>query len=390
MDEIGICFLGNVDSGKSTTLGVLLTDKPDNGNGESRSIVARHPHEVQSGKTSDIAYHSRIFGKNRITFVDLCGHERYFRTTLYGLSSFIPDCVIVCIDRYTPAYKMTKEHIGVLLRMGIPFVLCMTKIDMYPKENTESSLQQIKALITRASKKKFFEVKDTNDVPLSISAFKTRSVIPIFKISNTTLSGFEVFKEFLQNVPDMKSEWCNSSEYMVNRDYRIRGIGLVVCGRNGKTSLKVGDTVYVNSQNECVIKSIHNDHREFIPELPPNTRGCLNLRTSLKRIRYGSVISKEKVPLVSSIKARIHILSTHSTTITHGYLTYIHCGSVRQSATIRSDATVGSERSEGKKLYLRGGETVDISFDLKYPCYLEKNQRFFFREGKIIGEGMIL
>ena len=53
--DIGITIAGSVDSGKSTFVGVLTSNKLDNGNGLARIGVAKHPHEIQSGKTSSIS-----------------------------------------------------------------------------------------------------------------------------------------------------------------------------------------------------------------------------------------------------------------------------------------------------------------------------------------------
>jgi len=47
--------LGNVDSGKSTLVGVLAHGELDNGNGRARLNLFRHRHEVQSGRTSSIS-----------------------------------------------------------------------------------------------------------------------------------------------------------------------------------------------------------------------------------------------------------------------------------------------------------------------------------------------
>eukprot|EP00163_Fabomonas_tropica_P023158 TRINITY_DN40450_c0_g1_i1.p1 TRINITY_DN40450_c0_g1~~TRINITY_DN40450_c0_g1_i1.p1 ORF type:complete len:137 (+),score=39.77 TRINITY_DN40450_c0_g1_i1:706-1116(+) len=50
--EIRCAVMGNVDSGKSTLLGVLTQGGLDNGRGKARANVFRHPHEIESGRTS--------------------------------------------------------------------------------------------------------------------------------------------------------------------------------------------------------------------------------------------------------------------------------------------------------------------------------------------------
>ena len=52
--DMRIAIVGNVDSGKSTIVGVLTSGKLDNGRGLARSQVFRHRHELESGRTSSI------------------------------------------------------------------------------------------------------------------------------------------------------------------------------------------------------------------------------------------------------------------------------------------------------------------------------------------------
>jgi elongation factor 1-alpha len=54
--DLKVYLLGDEDSGKSTTLGVLVSGKPDNGKGSARNNVFRHPHEFLSGKTSCLSH----------------------------------------------------------------------------------------------------------------------------------------------------------------------------------------------------------------------------------------------------------------------------------------------------------------------------------------------
>ena len=57
-----MAVLGNVDSGKSTLLGVLTQGELDNGRGRARLNLFRHLHEIQTGRTSSISF--EILGFN--------------------------------------------------------------------------------------------------------------------------------------------------------------------------------------------------------------------------------------------------------------------------------------------------------------------------------------
>jgi len=122
--EIRVAIVGNVDSGKSTLLGVLTKGILDNGRGLARSNVFKHKHEVQTGRTSSISH--QILGFNSmgevtnyskvreshsvkwseivqgsskvLSFFDLAGHEKYLKTTLFGLTGHLPDYVMLVVD----------------------------------------------------------------------------------------------------------------------------------------------------------------------------------------------------------------------------------------------------------------------------------------------------
>jgi len=97
--DVRYAVCGNVDSGKSTLIGVLISGDLDNGRGRARGHVFNHPHELETGRTSSIG--EQIMGFNAkgecvnyselhklswgdiievsykvITFFDLAGHER--------------------------------------------------------------------------------------------------------------------------------------------------------------------------------------------------------------------------------------------------------------------------------------------------------------------------
>lgn len=56
--EIRVAVIGNVDSGKSTMVGVLTRSILDDGRGFARSKVFKHNHEESTGRTSSIGQHN--------------------------------------------------------------------------------------------------------------------------------------------------------------------------------------------------------------------------------------------------------------------------------------------------------------------------------------------
>ena len=132
-EEFTIAVCGPVDAGKSTIIGVLTSGELDNGKGFARNKVLIHPHEKESGRTSNITFNPliykingdtithyifnelrnkksspvkkqviNIFNKDNddekniereriVSFVDLAGHEKYLKTTVFGVSGLFPN-----------------------------------------------------------------------------------------------------------------------------------------------------------------------------------------------------------------------------------------------------------------------------------------------------------
>ena len=147
---IKIAVAGNVDSGKSTLAGVLLNDCLDDGRGKCRSMILRNKHEQETGRTSCISFNNLVIksSDNRkiLSFIDLAGHEKYLKTTVFGLTGLFVDYGLVLVGSNMGITKMTKEHLAILLYLKIPIIVLMTKTDLCPEniyEKTESTLRRI-------------------------------------------------------------------------------------------------------------------------------------------------------------------------------------------------------------------------------------------------------
>jgi GTPase len=53
-NDTRVAMIGNVDSGKSTLIGVLTNATLDDGRGAARSLVLKHRHEQENGRTSAV------------------------------------------------------------------------------------------------------------------------------------------------------------------------------------------------------------------------------------------------------------------------------------------------------------------------------------------------
>ena len=102
-------------------------------------------------------------------------------------------------------------------------------------------------------------------------------------------------------------------------------------------------------------------------------------------------------------EAKIQILH-HPTTIKENYETTIHCGSIRQIATIikiknKNKEDINNDNREVNTdncndneeiCYLRTGDTSTVVFRFKKkPEFIQENKQIIFREGQTKGIGWI-
>ncbi len=65
--------------------------------------------------------------------MDLCGHEKYLKTTMFGLTGLMPDYSMIVIGSNMGLSQMTREHIGIAHTLKIPFFIVITKVDICPE-----------------------------------------------------------------------------------------------------------------------------------------------------------------------------------------------------------------------------------------------------------------
>ena len=396
--EIRIGVLGNVDSGKSSTIGVITKNILDDGKGYARSLVMKHPHEKETGRTSDV---SQLYIQNEgcvIDFIDLAGHEKYLKTTMHGISGYLVDYALIVINANTGIQKMTREHLGLVLSMKIPIIVIYTKVDIAPKNVIKENLKCIEEFFKKRTKTKRVNIIDNVNYDSKTSEildnYKNNiySSVPLFSISNVTGSGVENMKKFIHSLPELNKysdRYDESPNFIIDRKYIVSGIGLVISGVLKYGTIKKGDVLHLgpidNKYIKVFIRSIHNNFRENIDKLYAGQGGCLNIKTvntkdivKRKTIRKGARLVGE-CSIYKRFTSKVKILH-HPTTITKKYQPTIHCGPVSQCARI----------IDMNKEYLRSHDEAEITFEFMYrPEIIEKGCNFVFREGLTKGIGVI-
>jgi len=425
--DIKVAVAGTVDAGKSSLLGVLTTGKNDDGRGSARLSIFNFRHEISSGRTSSIAHHilgfddtGKIVNYNKIhkkswpeivkdsskiiSFYDLCGHEKYFRTTIRGLSSSYPDIALILVGGNMGVSRITYDHIFLCVSLKIPFAIVVTKIDICKNRRKvfSDTVQNINKLLKMPGVRRIpYKISNKDDVIICSKNIHSESVAPLFYVSNTTGQGIGFLKQFLNlssKNPKNAKPLSNEVEMHIDTTFSVPGVGTVVGGQLLSGKIKVGDKLLMGpTENKYTSIQVRSIHCKRVPmqEVKFGSYVCLGLKkVDRNSIRRGHVIissSSEKIA-VTTFTANITVLKSHSTTIKPGYEPVVHFGSMRQSAKlIEIKNKVNARKSEKipNDNILRTGDTAECTFRFtRRPEYIKSGTRILFAEGKVkvIGE----
>ncbi|KAJ3095331.1 GTP binding protein [Physocladia obscura] len=303
--EIRVAIVGGADAGKSTLLGVLADSELDNGRGKSRLNLLRHRHEIESGRTSSIGH--QIIGFNArgalvnygttnistleqicessakiVSFMDMCGHPKYQKTTLSGLTGHSPDyaCLIIGANAGGVS-EVPREHLGVAVALMVPVFIVITKVDVASVEQLTRTVNSLLRLLKSPGICRVpMIIQNEDDLVVAVSSLVSSRVIPIFLTSSVTGENMNLLEKFLNllpkdstaitSEPDQQIE-SNEAEFSIEETYNISDLGYVVGGLllSGQISTSYSqklDKYYLGpDRGRFVPIRITSIHRQRIP-----------------------------------------------------------------------------------------------------------------------------
>ena len=407
--KVGIA--GNVDSGKSTTLGCLISGKNDDGNGSCRLEVFNYRHEVISGRTSSISQKILGFNENGnivnyknnrqqswpeivkdstkiISFFDLCGHLKYIHTTIFGMTSQNLDLNMIMIGSNMGVSRITREHIFLSVILKIPFILIITKMDLVEdkKDVLENTINGInKILKVPAINRMIYNINNKDDVAFAIQKMNSECIVPTFYTCNKTGKGLDLVKHFLNlyHPPSCIRKDKESVELRIDSIFNVKGVGCVVGGQLISGSIKVNDKLLIgpnnNSYETVVIRSIHCKRVNVDCVNAGNYVCCAIKKPENFNIQKGNVLIsflKEPPYQIREFEADIYVMKSQSTTIQNNYIPIVNVGNIRQAAQII--------RIQGDKKILKTGDEGKIVFKFVHkPVFIREGQKIILTEGTI-------
>lgn len=231
-------------------------------------------------------------------------------------------------------------------------------------------------------------VRNADEVVLSATNFVSERLCPIFQVSNVSGENLDLLKMFL-NLLTTRVVGLDElpSEFQIDDTYQVPGVGTVVSGTCLQGIIKLNDILMLGPDplghfQQITVKSIHRK-RMIVREVRSGQTASFALK-KIKRsqIRKGMVmVSPDLNPQACwEFEGEILVLH-HPTTISQRYQAMVHCGSIRQTASI---ITMNKD-------CLRTGDKANVKFRfIKHPEYIKVGQRMVFREGRTKAVGNIL
>jgi elongation factor 1-alpha len=404
-EHIVVGTAGHVDHGKSTLVGSLVTGKPDDGEGGTRSFLDVQPHEVDRGLSADLSY--GVYGFDEagepirmdnpdrkddraavvreadrlVSFVDTVGHEPWLRTTIRGLVGQKLDYGMLVVAADDGPTKTTREHLGILLATELPTIVAITKTDMVTAERIEAVEREVERLLRGAER-----------TPLSVErhgaeaaiAEISEQVVPIVKTSAVTMAGLPVLDELFERLPKTSHEEGEFSMY-IDRSYMVTGVGAVASGTVRSGTVEAGDELLLGPMTDGSFREVEVRSIEMHYHRVDEARAGRIVGIALKGVREADIrrgmvlLPRDSEPTaVREFEADAMVLN-HPTRIGNGYEPVVHLETVSEAAAFYPE--------EGQLL---PGDTGRATVRFKFHSYLvEEGQRFVFREGRSKGVGTV-
>lgn len=337
-----IIFIGPENHGKSSLLGSLVYNIKDNEQGLSRQYVATHEHEFLSGNTSSIHYEKVKIHNNKIVnmnenhdmfddtpelndheyiyLIDLPGNEQYFKTSIYGLTSYYPDKIFMIfnmmfienLQQNNNELSFIVDWINICINIGISFKILLTHSDKY-NEFSMITLQRkfmnyINNLIYDET---YYLINDDILLTSSITYHNFDKIIHEMLIVSKPKYNMNLL--------------CDNKLFLANEIIDIPHIGIVIHGINkGNEIINIKDNVTIqysssNRYEKAMIKSIHINQKEY-NKLMPNVMGTLlinreNIKLSKKIFLCSNIseinqIQKVTIKLLANIHKNIATQNT--------------------------------------------------------------------------------
>jgi GTPase len=320
---------------------------------------------------------------------------------MYGVSALLPHYAVILIGTNMGVQRMTKEHLGIVYSLGIPFFIVFTKIDIAPKEVKEKTTNFFTSILKTGLQKTVFNVKSSQDAIFAAKGIYGGTLVPIFQVSTVTGDGMEDLKTFLSKLspeyPKMNDYTIlkspkDKTEMLLDHAFNTK-VGCIFAGVIVSGKIENNQKLLLGPTNEGEFKLVQIREIQFL-RVTVNELCCgnscsvklksldKNYELNTNNFMKGMVLLDPDYKLQPTLEFEVEALIVHhSSTIKVGYQSVVHCHVIRQTCTV----------VKMDKEFLRSGDKGIIRFRfMKKPEIMHEGDTILFREGRTRGKGKII
>jgi GTPase len=302
--ELRVGFFGPSGCGKSSLIGYLSYGVEDDGNGNSRGCVFRHFHEYDNGETSSIKNEIIGFKNGKINnflsgfvgswkdiikdstkiinLIDTPGNFKYFKTSLFSLTTQNYDYIILMIQSNWNEQQMNlfNFHLYLCKSFDIKPIIIINKIDLV--DNTDATSTIIQEMASSLGYNGCIELNDTcNDI--DVIQLMDQKYIPTIKLSIVSRKNMNIIYNLLLSLKPhtshaphdtnklQKSNNDDNGMFMIYDVINISDLGNVVIGKMMEGKIKIGMQMLIGPINKSFYDvKINSIHKKQISQLEIN------------------------------------------------------------------------------------------------------------------------
>ncbi len=208
---------GHIDHGKTSLVRALTGIDTD-----------RLPEEKTRGISIDLGFaHLTLPGGDRISFVDVPGHERFIKNMLAGAGGI--EAVLLVVAANESVMPQTREHFDICRLLGVSRgLVALTKTDLVEPRQLENAIIEIRRLCDKS--------------------FLAQA--PILPVSAVTGAGVTERKRQPALLAREQSRRGRGgiARLPIDRSFAVKGFGTVVTGTLWSGTLHVGETVEIHPE----------------------------------------------------------------------------------------------------------------------------------------------
>ncbi|MFO7652012.1 MAG: selenocysteine-specific translation elongation factor, partial [bacterium] len=341
---------GHIDHGKSALVKALTGTDPD-----------RLKEEKERGMTTDLGF---AFLGDRITIIDVPGHERFVRHMLAGASTI--DMVLLVVAADDGVMPQTREHFEICRLMGIrKGIVVVNKADLVDEE----WLEMVKLDAVEMVKGSFLEGA------------------PVAAVSAVTGQGIAELRALVEAAAGDLPPKTDRGVFRlpVDRSFTIKGFGTVAAGTVLSGAARVGDKLELLPQRvEVRVRGIQ-EHNRQLESVTMGERAALNLQgIERETVVRGNVLATPGYFAPTEfLNATLYLLKSVDRPLRNMTRLRLHIGTAEAMCRVML--------LDCKEL-APGGEAL-VQYRLEEPVVCDWNDHYvvrFYSPQQTIGGGLVL